>query len=208
MLAAGPADLSPPTDQAGLRQALITGDRLSGFVLPIVAQETDLVMQATRTLRWKVDDTLRLALQGDVRISVAGYSFMARDALVWINRIPSAGGLITQVAMWFPKVAEPTRGAGVGVAGSNVLVTASLRGGGERLTGGGEPARARARKVSRAAPRLHTSHFTPWVWGIGEAHQGQGGNPKTHISKTKFRGPALPWGAGLARQAPASPGEV
>ncbi len=128
MLAAGPADLSPSTGQAGLREAPITGDRLSGFVLPIVAQETDLVLQATRTLRWKVDDTLRLALQGDVRITVAGYNFMARDALVWINRLPSAGGLITQVAMWFPKVAEPTRGAGVGVAGGNVLVTASLRG--------------------------------------------------------------------------------
>ncbi len=106
----------------------MTGDRLSGFVLPIVPQKTDLVMQATRVFRWKVDDTQRLAMQGDVRITMGGYNFMTHNAIVWINRVPTSEGLVTQVAMWFNQVSEPTRGAGLGVEGGNVLVTGSMRG--------------------------------------------------------------------------------
>ena len=129
LLGAGPLDLTPPSvGTAGMRAAAITGDRLSGFVLPILPVKSDLVMKATRAFKWKVDDTQRLALQGDVRITAGGYSFMSRNAIVWINRIPSAEGLITQAAIWFADVSEPTRAAGLGVEGRNVLVTCSLRG--------------------------------------------------------------------------------
>ena len=126
LIAATPLDGTPGTGQ--LRDAPIRGDRLSGFVLPIVPLKTDLSLKATRAFRWKVDDTQRLALEGDVRITMGGYAFSTRNALVWINRIPSAEGLITQVALWFPEVAESSRGAGLGVAGKNVLVTGSMRG--------------------------------------------------------------------------------
>ncbi|NBV64338.1 MAG: hypothetical protein EBR71_07705, partial [Planctomycetes bacterium] len=129
LLGAGPLDLTPPSvGTAGMRAAPITGDRLSGFVLPILPVKSDLVMKATRAFKWKVDDTQRLALQGDVRITAGGYSFMSRNAIVWINRIPSAEGIITQAAIWFADVSEPTRAAGLGVEGRNVLVTCSLRG--------------------------------------------------------------------------------
>lgn len=126
LLAAAPLDGTPGS--GSLREAPITGDRLSGFVLPIVPLKTDLSLQATRAFRWKVDDTQRLALEGDVRIVMGGYNFTTRNALVWINRIPSANGVITQVALWFADVAESSRGAGLGVEGKNVLVTGSLRG--------------------------------------------------------------------------------
>lgn len=126
LLAAAPLDGTP--GPGSLRDAPITGDRLSGFVLPIVPLKTDLTLQATRAFRWKVDDTQRLALEGDVRIVMGGYNFTTRNALVWINRIPSADGVITQVALWFAEVAESSRGAGLGVEGRNVLVTGSLRG--------------------------------------------------------------------------------
>ena len=128
-LAAAPLDLTPAdSSQPGLRDAPINGDRLSGFVLPITPIQSDLTLHATRAFRWKVDDTQRLALQGDVRITLGGYAFGSRDALVWINRIPSAEGVITQVALWFPQVAESSRTAGLGVEGRNVLVTGSFRG--------------------------------------------------------------------------------
>jgi hypothetical protein len=128
LLAAGSPDLAPPPSQAGLRDAPISGDRLSGFVLPIVPVKGDLSIRATRAFRWKVDDTQRLAIDGDVRMTIGGYNFGAASAVVWINRIPSAEGVITQMAAWFPEVTEPTRGAGLGVEGRNVLVTASFRG--------------------------------------------------------------------------------
>jgi hypothetical protein len=129
LLAAAPLDpATPDASAAGLRDAPITGDRLSGFVLPIVPQKTDLSMKATRAFKWKVDDTQRLALEGDVRITLGGYAFNTRNALLWINRIPSAEGTVTQVAVWFADVSESTRGAGLGVEGRNVLVTGSLRG--------------------------------------------------------------------------------
>lgn len=128
LLAAGSPDTNPSQSEAGLREAPITGDRLSGFVLPIVPVQSDLSIKATRTFRWKVDDTQRLAVDGDVRVAVGGYNFGARSAVLWINRIPSAGGVVTQFAAWFPDVSEPTRGAGLGVEGRNVLVTASFRG--------------------------------------------------------------------------------
>jgi hypothetical protein len=113
--------------QAALAQEMtnvtVIGDRLSGFVLPIEPVNSDLVIEGTRAFAWKVDDTRRLVVQGDVRVTVGAYSFATKKVVVWINRIPSAAGLITQCAMYFPEVGEPTRRAGLGVAGDDVLET-------------------------------------------------------------------------------------
>ena len=111
-----------------LTNVAVTGDRLSGFVLPIVPVKSDLVIYGTRAFAWKVDDTRRLVVEGDVRVTVGAYSFATKKVVVWINRIPSAAGLISQCALYFPEVGEPSRRAGLGVAGDDVLVTASFRG--------------------------------------------------------------------------------
>ena len=106
----------------------VTGDRLSGFVIPIEPVKSDLVIDGTRAFAWKVDDTRRLVVQGDVRVTVGAYSFATKKVIVWINRIPSAAGLVTQCAMYFPEVGEPSRRAGLGVSGDDVLVTCTFRG--------------------------------------------------------------------------------
>ncbi len=111
-----------------LTTVAVKGDRLSGFVLPIVPVKSDLVINGTRAFAWKVDDTRRLVVEGDVRVTVGAYSFATKKVVVWINRIPSADGLISQCALYFPEVGEPSRRAGLGVAGDDVLVTASFRG--------------------------------------------------------------------------------
>jgi hypothetical protein len=111
-----------------LRDVPVTGDRLSGFVIPILPVKSDLVIDGTRAYSWKVDDTQRLVVDGDVRVTVGAYAFATRQVMVWINRVPSAEGLITQAAIYFPQVGEPSRRAGLGVAGDDVLVTASFRG--------------------------------------------------------------------------------
>ncbi len=90
-------------------------------------------MQAMRGYRWKSDDTQRLFLDGDVRITLGGYSFSAKRALVWINRLPLRGSGVggetaSQVAIWFERAEEPTRRAGLGASGRNLLVTGTYLG--------------------------------------------------------------------------------
>ena len=106
----------------------ITGDQLGGFVIPILPIESEIILIAQRSQIWKVADTTRMLLEGDVQIDVGGYAFTATDALVWIDRIPSERGLVNQLAVYFPKVEEPTRRAGLGVTGKDVLVVGSAIG--------------------------------------------------------------------------------
>ena len=87
-----------------LTDVAITGDRLGGFVLPIEPVTSDIRITSVKAWAWKVDDTQRLQLEGDVRISVASYEFYSRKAFLWIDRIPSAEGLINQLAIYFPEV--------------------------------------------------------------------------------------------------------
>jgi len=111
-----------------LQDVAITGDRLGGFVLPIEPVISDLRATCVKAWSWKVDDTQRLELIGDVRITVASYEFAAQRAFIWVNRLPSSAGLINQIAIWFPEVDEPTRRAGLGASGRDLLITASTRG--------------------------------------------------------------------------------
>lgn len=122
------ASLASSSAAQELRNVAITGDRLGGFVLPIEPVESELRISCVKAWSWKVDDTQRLDLFNEVRIQVASYEFSAPRAIIWINRLPSAQGLINQIAIWFPRVDEPTRYAGLGVSGRDLLVTASTRG--------------------------------------------------------------------------------
>ena len=106
----------------------VTGDRLSGFVLPVEPIDADIRIEALRAWAWTVDDTKRLLLQDGVRVHIGDYRFIADEAVVWLNRIPSADGLINQIAVYFPRLENPAERAGFGVAGERMLVTGSARG--------------------------------------------------------------------------------
>lgn len=110
------------------RTMTVTGDRLSGFVLPIEPLETSSSLTALRAWAWTVDDTKRLVLDGDVQVNIDGYQFAAETAVVWINRIPSAKGEINQFALYFPTITDPTKRAGLDIQGTDILITASTRG--------------------------------------------------------------------------------
>ncbi len=111
------------------RTVLITGDRLSGFVLPISPVDDDITIEAMRVNSWTVDDTKRLLLEGDVHISIGSYEFDSPAAVVWINRLNSAAGVINQIAIYFDEVGGATRRAGqMGAGGRQLLITASSRG--------------------------------------------------------------------------------
>ncbi len=111
-----------------LQDVPITGESLGGFVIPVEPVASDIVIQAVKGWAWDSDDTKRLQLEGDVRVRFGGYYFSAKDAIVWLDRIPSDQGLINQIAVYFPQADEPTRRAGLGASGSDLLVTGSTRG--------------------------------------------------------------------------------
>lgn len=129
VLAAAAVTACGVAQQDDVRKAIeITGDRLGGFVLPIEPIQSNIILNAQQVWTWKVDDTLRLQLDGDVQVDVGGYAFSSDEAFVWIDRIPSSDGLVNQIAIYFPSVEEPTRRAGLGVTGDNVLVLGTARG--------------------------------------------------------------------------------
>lgn len=121
-------DLSINANLQETQTVEIVGDRLGGFVLPIEPVNSELVLSCQSARRWTVDDTQRLLLEGDVNIDLGSYAFAAKTAVIWINRLPSDKGLVNQIAIWFPNVSEPTRRAGLGASGRDVLVTASTLG--------------------------------------------------------------------------------
>ncbi len=106
----------------------VTGDRLSGFVLPVEPVAGDIRLHALRAWGWTVDDTKRLLLQSEVRVRIGTHRFTAEEVVVWINRVPSERGLINQIALYFPRLENPGERAGMGVSGDDVLVTGSARG--------------------------------------------------------------------------------
>ena len=113
---------------AQVERALAKGDRLGGYVIPTEPGTWPVSLRATSAWTWKVDSTQRLYLQGKVQVQMGTYDFSAPSAVLWIERIPSSKGLVTQLAMWFPETIEPTKAAGLGAGGSNLFVTASTYG--------------------------------------------------------------------------------
>ncbi|MDG2476702.1 MAG: hypothetical protein P8M32_02250 [Phycisphaerales bacterium] len=104
------------------------GDSLGGLVLPVEARDGDITIRSLRGWTWRVGTTQRLLLQGDARIEIAGWVFEGPRLVLWIERIPSKDGLVTQIALWIPEATSHTSGVGRGPSGKNLLVVATVRG--------------------------------------------------------------------------------
>ena len=124
------AAIAPTPAHAASRRAIpaSSGDSLGGLVLPVEARDGDLTIRALKGWHWRVKSTQRLVLQGDVRIELAGWKFEGNTIIVWIERIPSDQGVVTQVAVWVPDATAHTAAAGSGTSGDNLLVVGSIRG--------------------------------------------------------------------------------
>jgi len=140
--------------QVATKMKPIDGASLGGFVLPTQPISGSCKFSATRGWTWKTDDTQRLFLEGDVRATVGGYTFSAKRAIVWVNRLPLGGEAATQIAIWFDQADEPTRRAGLGASGKELLVTATTMGATELslvITEDGTPDEARTSVDRRRA---------------------------------------------------------
>ena len=111
-----------------VRAGPVTGDSLGGFVLPTEPGKWTAALKSVKANFWKVGSTQRIDLRERVAVNLGSYDFTADRAVLWIERIPTEKGLVTQVAAWFPETIEPTKAAGLGAGGSNLFVTASTYG--------------------------------------------------------------------------------
>lgn len=106
----------------------VRGDRLSGVVLPVRPRATDISIKGLRANAWTVDDTKRLLVEKSVTITIGAYTFESESAVVWINRMPTDAGVVSQIAVYIPKLAKSSRRRGLGAHGENMLVVGSTRG--------------------------------------------------------------------------------
>jgi len=120
--------LATAESAAQVSRGPVTGDRLGGFVIPTEPGTWPLVLKAVNASFWKLDSTQRVYLRDRVQVQIGAYEFTADRAVLWIERIPTEKGLVTQLAAWFPETIEPTKAAGLGAGGSNLFVTASTYG--------------------------------------------------------------------------------
>ncbi len=166
----------------------VTGDRLTGAVLPVEPLPGDIEFAALRAWRWSVADTQRLYLEGEAEVSVGGHRFRAPEAVIWINRLPSAGGLISQIAVFFERLEDSASEAGPGASG-RVLVTGSARGAvtlESALVQAGPPEGARASIVAAGEERL-ADHLR----AIIAEPPGLAGRPRVEAAAAPV-GPPLP----------------
>lgn len=143
----GAAQRTPP---APTRTVAITGQSLGGFVLPTLPIAGSLELSARQAWNWVVDDTQRLLLRGDVTIRLGAFTFSSREVAIWLNRLPTAAGEVTQIVLYFEEATDPTSRAGFGAGGRDLLVTASSLGDVTLRVGNIQPAPPPPSEVLRA----------------------------------------------------------
>ncbi|MCH2137098.1 MAG: hypothetical protein MK101_11055 [Phycisphaerales bacterium] len=122
------AALAAPHLQASADVPALSGRSLGGFLIPVEPREGEISLRSLSAWRWKVDDTQRLLLSGDVIIDIAGWVFEAQTAVVWIDRVATAEGDVTQVAVYLPKVRPGTQSTSGSTRGRNLLVVGTVKG--------------------------------------------------------------------------------
>jgi hypothetical protein len=106
----------------------IQGDRLSGIVIPVLPRASSINIAGLGAHAWTVNDTKRLLVQRDVVITIGSYTFESETAVVWINRMPTDAGVVSQIAVYLPTFAKSSNHGGFGAAGENLLVVGSTLG--------------------------------------------------------------------------------
>jgi hypothetical protein len=106
----------------------LRGDRLSGVVLPVLPRATDISVQGLRANAWTVDDTKRLLVEQNFIVTIGAYTFESDIGVVWINRMETDAGVVSQIAVYLPTFTKSSKHATMGAQGENLLVVGSTLG--------------------------------------------------------------------------------
>lgn len=106
----------------------VDGKSLGGWILPVVPAERMVLLESDRASGSLIDDTRRLTLEGRVKITIGDIKLRGNWVHVWINRVETGVGTVTQLAAWFEKLDQPARTSSVVLRDGSVLVTATTTG--------------------------------------------------------------------------------
>lgn len=114
--------------------AEITGRDFAGIVMPMAATEGRLEFQAASAWSWveparigERSPVMRLALEGDVRVTLGTYEFFASRAMIWMQRMGEGGDDVFQVFAYFDRVGTPTAPSGLTITADRLPVRANVR---------------------------------------------------------------------------------
>lgn len=100
------------------------GKTFSQVNLPAPVQEAAVSMGARRAWTWREENTERVYLERDVRVSIGTYQFRAGKATVWLEPVRIDGRDADQVAAYFDRATNPAGAVGLSQQGERLLVTA------------------------------------------------------------------------------------
>src|SRR5690606_16518201 len=124
LLATSSPSLAQFEDDAGI----VTGRDFAGLQLPVDVQAGDAIMEARGGWAWSDGEARRLLLEGDVRVRLSVYDFIADRAVVWIEPRLVDGRRIWQLAFYFDNVRTPLASAEFSQSARRLLVTAAIDG--------------------------------------------------------------------------------
>ncbi len=110
----------------------VSGRDFSGQPLPGAPQAGGARIAGQKAATWRTTGetgtiTHRVLIEGDVRVRLGLYSFNAARAVVWIERDPIDPD-VSQIAVYFDRVADPGADSGIAQTADRLLVTGRIRG--------------------------------------------------------------------------------
>jgi hypothetical protein len=106
----------------------ITGRTFAGLRLPVTPTPGRIGLRAQRAYVWTETDRLsprpvqRIFLQGDAVLELGIYSFEARSASVWLERVDDVGPDAWQVFAYLDRAVTPMSGEAISLAGDKLPV--------------------------------------------------------------------------------------
>lgn len=140
---AAPSQVPAPGPVPQVRASDLTGRSFAGLIVSAGAQPGNITISASRAWAWTepnpqpvapgtAGETSRLYLEGDVRVDLGLYRFVAARAVVWLEQAgvsdedPSLP--VHQVAVYFDRVDDPVAEAGISQHADRLMVTGMLAG--------------------------------------------------------------------------------
>lgn len=119
---------APAFGQFGDDAGIVTGRDFAGLLLPVDVQAGDAFIEARGGWAWLDGEARRLLLEGDVRVRLSVYDFMADRAVAWIEPRLVDGRRIWQLAFYFENLRTPLASAEFSQSARRLLVTAAIDG--------------------------------------------------------------------------------
>ncbi len=137
----------------------IDGRTFEGLELPENILPGGATFRADKAYAWDEGTTRRLALLGDIVVTVGIHTFKADQAIVWMEPTIIDGAQAHKLAIYFDQVFDPAGDAEVGLSAERILITGVVRGARTLQTDSLDRGRPDSQFLAQAERRL-AQHLT------------------------------------------------